>query len=388
MLLVLVTGSFPTRARPGSGAFIRQFALSLARQGHECVVVNPTSIFDRRYGQLPPREDSEDVAAHRVVVLRPRFVSFSVKRFGPFNTALLTQRAFDRAVWRALSPLGLRPHAIYGHFLYQGGRAAVVTGRRLVVPSVVGVGEGKFWSIEPFGRARAAQELSGATAFLAVSTPIKNALIEQIGVPAAKIRVFPNGVDRSLFFPRDRMQMCRKLGLPGDTFNICFVGCFDGLKGGARLLQATANLPAARLIFVGEGPLDFSGPQIVFKGTVEQSLVPEYLSASDLFVLPTAEEGSCNALIEAMACGAPIVTSNGDYTSDIVDDHVAIRVDPYDVNAVREAIVVLMNDPNRRVVMRRACLERAAAFDIDERARHVAAWIASLGSNRGDEAVA
>jgi glycosyltransferase involved in cell wall biosynthesis len=94
--------------------------------------------------------------------------------------------------------------------------------------------------------------------------------------------------------------------------------------------------------------------------------------------MPSLAEGSCNAVIEAMACGLPIVTSNGRYMDDIVDDEVAIRVDPTDVRAIREAILLLKNDPERRTRMSKACLKKARHFDINDRARRVTTWMEEL----------
>ncbi len=172
--------------------------------------------------------------------------------------------------------------------------------------------------------------------------------------------------------------MCRRLGFPEGTFNIAFVGTFDDLKGGARLIEAVRGLDDVRLIMLGHGSAPMPSSQILFRGTVDHARVPDYLCAADLFVLPTAEEGSCNAVIEALACGLPIVTSTGRYMDDIVDDKTAVRVDPASVPEIRVAITTLMADPDRRRRMAAAALERAPRFDIRERARGVAAWLTTL----------
>jgi glycosyltransferase involved in cell wall biosynthesis len=132
------------------------------------------------------------------------------------------------------------------------------------------------------------------------------------------------------------------------------------------------------MLLVGTGHADTEGCRIAFKGALPHSDVPRALAAADVFVLPTQVEGSCNSVLEAMACGLPIVTSNGKYMDDIVDDDVAVRVDPMDVSAIREAIVALMNDPARRKSMSQACLEKSKQFDINLRARKVTAWLEGI----------
>ena len=279
-----------------------------------------------------------------------------------------------------------RASAIYGHFMYQAGKAAVRAGRRLGVPSFVGVGEGDFWSVDPIGYPRASSELAAATGFVAVSTPIQDGLIRRLGIPPTKIGVFPNGVDLTLFRSRPRETERVRLGLPADAFIVVFVGTFDELKGGRRLLAAVRGLTGVKVVLLGQGPIKLDSPEVVFAGVVSHELVSRYLSAGDAFVLPTEEEGSCNAAIEAMACGVPIVTSNGAYMDDLVDDEVALRIEPRDVLAIREAIIRLKGDRELRLRMSNACLLRAARFDIDARARRILAWMTEMSAMRASDA--
>jgi glycosyltransferase involved in cell wall biosynthesis len=187
--------------------------------------------------------------------------------------------------------------------------------------------------------------------------------------------VFPNGVDLNLFYRRERTAMCRKFRVPENRFNIAFVGDFGADKGVGRLLAAARGLPNVALIVAGRGRLPEPSPEVVFQQPVPHRFIPELLSAADLFVLPTTIEGSCNAVIEAMACGLPMVTSNGPYMDDLLTEQVALRVDPLDVAALRGAIQKLMASPGLQAAMAAACLERARLFDINVRARGIMEWI-------------
>jgi glycosyltransferase involved in cell wall biosynthesis len=263
--------------------------------------------------------------------------------------------------------------------MYPAGYAAVCAGRILGVPSVVGVGEGEFWTLEAVGERRAARELAAATAFLANSTCIAENLTKTLAIPPEKIRVFPNGVALDRFQRcADREAQCRLLGLPSAAFTIGFIGPPVAQKGYPQLREAVAGMEETRLILLGRGMAVTDDPQVAYAGAVSHADVPRYLGACDIFVLPTAIEGSCNAVIEAMACGLPIITSNGRHMDDIVDDDVAMRVDPTDVGAIRTAILTLKNDSARRRRMSEACLRKAKQFDINERARHVTAWMKEL----------
>jgi glycosyltransferase involved in cell wall biosynthesis len=380
MHILFIAGNYPSAAFPAAGTFVREFVHAVARNGQQCTVVCPVSIFDRRHGPMPPAESWEG-ADGRIRLLRPRYLSFSVRNIGLFNTAHLTQMTFNQAVLRAVRPLKERPALVHGHFLYQAGYAAVQAGLALKVPSVVGTGEDSFWSVEPMGFTRAQKHFKGAAGFLAVSTLRRNELIDQLQVPPEKIRVFPNGVDQTRFSPLNKKACREAWGIPEEAFIIAFVGTFDERKGVNRLLQAVQRIKDVYLLFAGHGPLSLESSQILFKGIVPHTKIPELLSASDIFVLPTTSEGSCNALIEAMACSLPIVTSNGRYNDDIMNDKVAVRVDPLDVRQIRQAILALKADPSRREAMSIACRERSAYFDINARALRVIDWFEQLVLN-------
>lgn len=377
--ILFVTGNYPSASRPAEGTFVQQFVWAMARQGNDCTALKPTSVFDRRYGPYPPERVREDAGAGAAVeVLRPRYLSFSCRNLGATHTGRWTQTSFTRAVVRTARRERLEPDVVYGHFLYHAGAAAACLARRLGAVSVVGVGEGTFWTVDPFGWQKARRDLGAVSGFLAVASHIKNGLLGHLGVAEARVRCEPNGVDLGRFAPVPRAAARRAVGLTPEAFVIGFVGAFDDLKGGEELIEATRDLDGVELFMLGHGPRAFDSPRLRFQGRVPQDLIPLWLGAADVFVLPTKEEGSCNAVLEAMACGLPIVTSNGAYMDDIVDDDVAIRVDPMDVRAIRGAVLALKNDPERRRRMSEACLRKAKRFDINQRARRVTAWMHEL----------
>lgn len=379
MHIAFITANYPTPSRPSVGTFVQQFVWAMARQGHECSVINPASVFDRKYGPYPPRFAVEDAGAKmRVDVHRPRYVSFSSRDLGFIHTGRWTQWSLNHIAVRVVRALPNKPDFVYGHFLYHAGRAATVTGERLGIASVIGVGEGTFWTVDPFGFDRAKTDFEATTGFIAVGAHIRDGLNSEIGVPPEKILLEPNGVDLTKFVPTDQGKARSRLGLAPDRFLIAFVGAFDDLKGGSELVEAVNEMDGVNLAMIGQGGKVFRSPNIIYRGRVSHDQIATWLNAADLFVLPTREEGSCNAVIEALACGLPIVTSDGQYMDDIVDDAVAIRVDPTNVGAIREAILTLKNDPCRRRRMAEACLSKAREFDINVRARRVTAWLNEL----------
>jgi glycosyltransferase involved in cell wall biosynthesis len=165
------------------------------------------------------------------------------------------------------------------------------------------------------------------------------------------------------------------LGFPQDARIAAFVGHFIERKGPQRALEAVERLDNAQIMLLGAGPTRLGSPRICFEGVVEHDVLPEYLSAADVFVLPTLQEGCCNAILEAMACGLPIVSSVGDFNDDILNDEVSIRVDPLDVDAISAAIKTVLDDESLRMRMSAKCLVHSEKFSVDNRARGILQWI-------------
>lgn len=380
--IAFVTGNYPSAARPFEGTFVQQFVWAMARQGNVCTVIKPTSLFNRRFGVMPPRAVSENAGDDaRVTVHYPKYLSFSSKDLLLSHTGRWTTASFTIAVTTMIRQLGPDIDLIYGHFLYHAGFAALVAGEMSERPTVIGVGEDHLWTVNAFGIERAKVHFKHRGFFLANSTPNADLLGGQLGISRDRIMIEPNGIDLSFMYPRDRQAMREKHGVNEKDFVIVFVGANEVRKGPERVLAAIEGMTDVRCIFAGMGTETLQSSAILRQGPCPHAIIPELLSCGDLFVLPTTSEGSCNAVLEAMSCGLPLVTSNGRYMDDIVDDSVAIRTDPMDVAAIRNAVMALKNDPDRRRNMSHACLEKARKFDINERAQRVTEWMTQLKSD-------
>jgi len=373
--ILVVAANYPSPRQPGSGAFIRAFVRSLADAGAGTEVIQPVSLFSRLHGPLPVGGIDETPHGRRIRLHRPLYPSFSARDLGFTNTARLTQAAFEWAALRQLRRLADPPSLTYGHFLYFAGRTAVRIGARLGIPSFVAVGEGEFWTARRMGPRRPRLDFRSATGLLAVSSVLKEKLMQELDIPEAKIGVFPNGTDLRQFRPRERSEMRAHYALPAERFIVAYVGNFLKSKGVGVLAQALDGLDGAGSVFVGSGPLRPEGSHVLFRDALPHDRIPEILSAADVFVMPSFVEGSCNAVIEAMACGLPVVASNGRFHDDLLDESCSVRVDTTRPDAIREALVALRDDPGRRRDMSRRAVEKARGFDIRERAERVLAWM-------------
>jgi glycosyltransferase involved in cell wall biosynthesis len=282
---------------------------------------------------------------------------------------------FEWAVMRALGSLPRKPDALYGHFLYPSGAASARCGRRLDLPSFVAVGESSFWTVEPHGFGRARRDFRDITGCVAVSSLIESKLVAELAIPPQRVGVFPNGVDLQRFYLRDSVDMRKRFGFPRDAFIVAFVGHFTDRKGVLRVANALRGLEEVAAVYAGSGPLVPKGLNTLFRGVLPHDEMPRLLSAADVFVLPTKREGCCNAILEALACGLPVVTSDREFNDDIVDESMSIRVDPTDVEAIRDAVRVLRDDPALRKRLSAAALRKAQSFGIQDRAKRMLEWM-------------
>jgi glycosyltransferase involved in cell wall biosynthesis len=150
-------------------------------------------------------------------------------------------------------------------------------------------------------------------------------LLGDAGIDRAKLHPVYNGIDQERFRPGDRAVSRRALGLPPEAPVILFVGNFYQIKNPLLLVEALAQicqdskLSRTRLIMAGGGPLKNAirnlsqqlglAKQVVFAGRLDAAGVARHMQAADALALPSDNEGVPNVILEAFACGLPVVAS-------------------------------------------------------------------------------
>ncbi|MBD3338569.1 MAG: glycosyltransferase [Candidatus Lokiarchaeota archaeon] len=388
MKISIITSNYPYSARPYYGTFVQNLVRNFSLSGISCDVIRPLSIFDSRYGKLPSLLMYDNTLARKsnIKIWTPKYFSASAKKICMFNTAAISNFNYARAVRKILNRLKPFPNILYGHFLYPSGALAIKLASEFGLPSIVAVGDSQLKEyLNDLEIDKLENDFKNVSGVIAVSQYNKRFCVEHLRIPQERIRVFPNGIDHSTFFPRDRMEMRKKYNLPTNKFIIAFTGHFIKRKGADRVLQAINELKEIGILLIGAGPMNLESQNILFKGFLKQELVPEMLSAADIFVLPTEAEGSCNSMLEAMACGLPIVTSNIDENKDIVDKNVSIMVNPNNVDEIRNAILTLKQNKQLRNEMSKNALLKSTQFDIRERANNILKWINEIYENFQNE---
>ena len=130
-----------------------------------------------------------------------------------------------------------------------------------------------------------------------------------------------------------------------------------------------------KIIFIGKGQEETDCKGIIFKGALPHDEIPRYLNCADAFVLPTLAEGCCNAVIEAMACGLPIISSDMEFNWDVLNADNSIMVDPENVDEIANAIAELRDNSEIRKEMSKVALHTAANLTIRIRAEKIAEFM-------------
>lgn len=166
--------------------------------------------------------------------------------------------------------------------------------------------------------------------YLANSKAVAQFYYEKLGVKNGKIEVIPNGIDLSLFNTGKQKSKKEELGIGKYKLVIVCVANLFPNKGHRYLVEAFADLKQykdACLLLLGEGPERTVLENIIKVNDIKNIFllgkrrdVKDILRMSDIFVLPTFFEGLSNAIMEAMACGLPVVTTKIRENEELVSD--------------------------------------------------------------------
>ncbi|MEZ0175170.1 MAG: glycosyltransferase [Candidatus Reddybacter sp.] len=326
--LLVFSSLFPSKVQPGSGLFIRE-RLFRAGKHLPVVVVSPVPWFPLQgliryfkpaYRLQPPKREEQQ----GVMVYHPRFLAVPgvLRRLDGLSMALCSLFLLLRL------KRSFKFTLIDSHFAWPDGYGATLLGRWLHVPVTITLrGTEVPHSKDSLKRTKILLALSRAARVFAVAESLKRHVVA-LGARAEKIQVVGNGVDTERFVEENQAEARERFDLPVDAQVLVTVGGLVERKGFHRVIELMPALleefPRLYYLVVGgacaegdwrerlEGQASALGvrDRVLFIGAIAPDELRWPLSAADIFVLSTSNEGWANVFLEAMACGLPVVTSD------------------------------------------------------------------------------
>jgi teichuronic acid biosynthesis glycosyltransferase TuaC len=357
------TTLYPNAAQPVHGIFVENRLRRLAETGRvRLTVVAPVPWFPSAaplfgryaaYAAAPARE-----TRHGIDVFHPRYLA--IPKLGMSAAPGLLHRGTRGLVARLVRERGIR--LIDAHYFYPDGVAAVRLARELSLPVTVTARGTDLNLIPSFPgpRARIAAAARQADALITVCDALRRPLLE-MGIAPDQITTLRNGVDLDLFRPLDRAAARARWGVGGRV--VVSVGGLVERKGHHLVVDALAALPDTSLLIAGEGGERAALERRIARaglagrarllGLVPQAGLPSLYAAADALVLASSREGWANVLLEAMACGTPVVATDVWGTAEVVAaPEAGVLLAERSAAAVADGLRRLFADPPERAATR------------------------------------
>ncbi len=350
---------YPNPSDARLGVFVEEQVKALSRCCQIKVVAPtpwflPLKFFKKWYvyTRIPVHEIRNDIEVFRPrTIVFPKRILFSLLGFTSFISLLGCVRGMGR---------NLAFDLIHAHTAYPDGFGAALLARTLKLPVVVTLhGSDVTANFKRYlWRSLGLWALSKADQVMAVSHALRTTVVEQYGADGDKIRVIPDGVDVSRFIPMARAEVLNRLGLQNEGSIVLYVGAIKRSKGIDYLLKAAGRLVETvdrrvKFLLVGEGDYERQAKLLAerlgitdavdFVGNRPNQEIPMWMNACDVLVLPSLSEGFGVVLIEAMACGKPVIATTCGGPEDIVNPDNGILVPPGDEAALSRALREVLN---------------------------------------------
>lgn len=374
--IFIIASGYPSRNYPYA-TFIAALAEEMCRQNVSVSVIARQSMTWHILNHVPfqPYYSTQEINGKIIQIYRPIGLTDN-GRLGPF--ARWINRRKVNKILRSLP----RPDAVYAHF-WLNAVCAIDYIKETHLPFIVATGEDQIPDAAINKKDKNWLQ-SNVGQVVCVSTKNKEESISLGLTTEDCCAVLPNAYNPAEFYQEDGTFMRKQLGIADDDFVIAFCGRFNHRKGIFRLDAALKQLndPHIKAIYIGS-PIDNCKEEpnyerIAFKGSLAHNLIVHYLNAADVFVLPSVAEGCPNSVIEAMACGLPIISSDLPFNYDILDNQNSILLDPLDIGAIAQAINTLKKDGVLYKQLSDNAIQKAKTLQLDNRVTKILQLIKNL----------
>ena len=379
MKVLLFSSLFPSSVRPVHGIFVETRLRELLKtEGVQAKVVAPVPWFPSkatrfgeyaRFAATPRFEQRNGLDVYHPRYALPPKVGMN---FAPYAMALGALPTL-----RHLQKQGFDFDLIDAHYYYPDGVAAGLLAKWLGKPFFVTARGSDVNLIAEFAqpKKRILATAHAAAGSIAVSQALVDRLVS-LGAPADRVHTLRNGVDTTRFAPQPRDVARRRLGLREDGHYMLMVGNLVELKGHGIAIESLASLLGVDLLCVGSGPEQEAlqalaqrlglAQRVSFVGQVGQDDLKWWYSAADALVLCSSREGWPNVMLEAMACGTPVIATRVGGVPEVVRTEAAGRLmQRRDASALADA----WNDLMSAMPTRAATRQYAEGFSWDTTSR-------------------
>lgn len=343
MRVLWLTQGYPTPNDTVTGIFHQTQARALAALGIEVTVIACTPYVPQplaghsrwqRYATAPREQWDGPIR-----VLRPRYLATSGENM--IGVSWLMQ-------WLAISQLKLkRPDLIHAHFAYPAGRIAAPLSRHWQVPSLLTL-HGDDVTVYPWRNAWIRRQivaaLESANTLMAVSPALALLARRLVDKP---VEILPTGIHLGNFHRIERLEARYRLNIPQNDYVVLYVGHCIQQKGILEFAEALRIWDRSDVlgIVVGDGPIQPIGPGLRYEGPRPYADIPLYLSAADVYVLPSHHEGLGQSAVEAGAIGVPVIGTETGGLADLLADGRGLLVPPKNAAALAQALSANRADP-------------------------------------------
>ncbi len=355
MKILLFSTLFPNAANPTLGVFVENRMRHLIKYNTDIsvTVVAPVPWFPfkwrgfgkyAQYASAPHYEEREGIC-----VYHPRYIV--LPKIGMMLTPSFLYNAAKRCIEKLIKT-GETYDLIDSHYLYPDGVAASKLATYFSLPFVMTARGSDVTEIGLMEKPKnlMVQAMKQAYHTITVSNNLRNDLIQMGGAPGV-ITTLRNGVDLNRFYEvkKNKLEF-----LKGKKKIMLFAGWLIPRKRLDIVLKVTDLIPDLHTVIVGDGPLRAElGADVVkmsinervsFIGQQKPEDMPELFSNADILILPSDREGWANVLLEAMACGTPVVSRAVGGAVDLITNDIAGRVvDSEHAESFAEAVEDLFN---------------------------------------------